>query len=74
MRLLRRTIYLHLTRTMRFPQISEGFAAMLSILRFLRSWQRRNAAWCELSRLGDRELADIGISRSDVPRVASETR
>ena len=26
----------------------------------------------ELSRLGDRELADIGISRSDIPRIAWE--
>ena len=29
-----------------------------------------NRSLNELSRLGDRELADIGISRCDIPRVA----
>ena len=33
-------------------------------------WKRYNQSLSELSRLGDRELADIGISRSDIQRVA----
>jgi uncharacterized protein YjiS (DUF1127 family) len=33
-------------------------------------WKRYNQSLSELSRLGDRELADIGISRSDIARVA----
>lgn len=41
-----------------------------SLIRFLREWKRYNQSLNELSRLGDRELADIGISRSDIPRVA----
>jgi uncharacterized protein YjiS (DUF1127 family) len=41
-----------------------------SIVRFVRQWNRYNQSLTELSRLGDRELADIGISRSDIPRVA----
>ena len=41
-----------------------------NILRALRSWRRFNASLRELNRMGDRELADIGISRSDIPRVA----
>jgi uncharacterized protein YjiS (DUF1127 family) len=41
-----------------------------SIVRALRSWRRFNANLRELNSLGDRELADIGISRSDIPRVA----
>jgi uncharacterized protein YjiS (DUF1127 family) len=41
-----------------------------NIVRALRSWRKFNASMRELSRLGDRELADIGISRSDIPRVA----
>ncbi len=41
-----------------------------SVLQFLQSWKRYNASLRELSQLGDRELADIGISRSDIPRVA----
>lgn len=45
---------------------------LLSILHFLRSWRRYNQNLNELSRLGDRELADIGITRSDIPRLAWE--
>jgi uncharacterized protein YjiS (DUF1127 family) len=41
-----------------------------SLIRFLREWRRYNQSLNELSRLGDRELADIGISRSDIARVA----
>ena len=36
----------------------------------LRQWRRYNQSLRELNRLGDRELADIGISRGDIPRVA----
>ena len=36
-------------------------------------WRRYNRSLSELSRLGDRELADIGISRGDIPRVAWES-
>jgi uncharacterized protein YjiS (DUF1127 family) len=43
---------------------------LLSILGFIQSWKRYNASLRELSQLGDRELADIGISRSDIPRIA----
>lgn len=41
-----------------------------SIVRFIREYRRYNQSLNELSRLGDRELADIGISRSDIQRVA----
>jgi len=41
-----------------------------SIVRFVREWKRYNDSVRELSRLGDRDLADIGISRSDIERVA----
>ena len=39
-------------------------------VRMVRAWKRYNQSLSELNRLGDRELADIGISRSDIPRVA----
>lgn len=42
------------------------------VIRFLRSWRRYNRSVQELSRLGDRELADIGVCRVDIPRVAWE--
>jgi uncharacterized protein YjiS (DUF1127 family) len=41
-----------------------------AIVRLVREWKRYNQSLSELNRLGDRELADIGISRSDIPRVA----
>ena len=41
-----------------------------ALVRFIQQWKRYNRSMSELSRLGDRELADIGISRSDIPRLA----
>jgi uncharacterized protein YjiS (DUF1127 family) len=41
-----------------------------NLVRLIREWKRYNQSLSELSRLGDRELADIGISRSDIQRVA----
>ncbi len=41
-----------------------------TIIRFIHQWKRYNRSLNELSRLGDRELADIGISRSDIQAVA----
>ena len=41
-----------------------------TIVRFVQTWKRYNASLRELSQLGDRELADIGITRSDIARVA----
>jgi uncharacterized protein YjiS (DUF1127 family) len=43
---------------------------LVAVLNFLRSWRRYNASLRELNSLGDRELADIGITRSDIPRIA----
>ncbi|HKT20614.1 MAG TPA: DUF1127 domain-containing protein [Stellaceae bacterium] len=34
-------------------------------------WRRRQAAYDELNSLDDRSLADIGISRSDIPYLFS---
>ena len=41
-----------------------------NLVRLVREWKRYNRSLSELNRLGDRELADIGISRSDIQRVA----
>jgi uncharacterized protein YjiS (DUF1127 family) len=35
-------------------------------------WRRRRQAFAELSALDDRSLADIGISRSEIPYVLSD--
>jgi uncharacterized protein YjiS (DUF1127 family) len=45
---------------------------LLSIIRFLHAWMRYGSAVQELASLSDRELADIGITRSDIPRLAWE--
>ena len=47
-----------------------GTVMLAHIVRLFREWKRYNRSLSELNRLGDRELADIGISRSDIPRVA----
>jgi uncharacterized protein YjiS (DUF1127 family) len=41
-----------------------------NIVRLIVDYRRYNKSLKELNRLGDRELADIGISRSEIPRVA----
>jgi uncharacterized protein YjiS (DUF1127 family) len=38
----------------------------------LRVWRRYSESLRELNRLDDRELADIGITRCDVQRIAWE--
>jgi uncharacterized protein YjiS (DUF1127 family) len=44
---------------------------MLSpIIQFIRDWQRYGRDVQELSHLSDRELADIGITRCDIRRIA----
>ena len=44
---------------------------MLSpIIRFIQHWKRYGRVVQELSRFSDRELADIGIARCDIDRIA----
>jgi uncharacterized protein YjiS (DUF1127 family) len=43
------------------------------LINAFQQWRRYNRSLSELNRLGDRELADIGISRADIPRVAWES-
>ena len=45
---------------------------LLSIVRLLHAWKRYGVAMQELSHLSDRELADIGITRGDIQRIAWE--
>ena len=39
-------------------------------IRLVRSWWRYNESVRELARLSDRELADIGVSRSEIGTIA----
>ena len=43
---------------------------LTTIVRLIRQWKSYNRSLNELSRLGDRELADSGIRRSAIHRVA----
>ena len=42
------------------------------LVRLLRGWRRYSECLRELNRLDDRELADIGITRCDIQRIAWE--
>ncbi|WP_309242754.1 DUF1127 domain-containing protein [Lichenibacterium dinghuense] len=42
------------------------------MLNFIASWRREREAIRELSRLSDRELADLGLCRSDIRGVVEE--
>ncbi len=50
---------------------STGTAMVLThIVRLLRMWRRYERSVRELSQLGDRELADIGLTRAEIPAAA----
>ena len=56
------------------PEIKRLTTMFLThVVSIYRQWRRYNNALRELNRLGDRELADIGINRGDIPRVAWES-
>jgi|UniRef100_Q07MJ5 uncharacterized protein YjiS (DUF1127 family) len=44
---------------------------LVSLIRMIRQFRDYQRNVSELSQLSDRELADIGLDRSDIPRVAS---
>jgi uncharacterized protein YjiS (DUF1127 family) len=45
---------------------------LASIARRYLAWREQAEMRRELSNLSDRELADIGISRSDIPQIVSQ--
>jgi uncharacterized protein YjiS (DUF1127 family) len=57
-----------------FPRYFRRITSMLltNLVRLYRRWRRYDASLRELSRLGDRELADIGINRSEITHIAWE--
>ena len=42
----------------------------MNLIRNYRNWRRYRETVSELSRLSNRELADLGITRGDIRRVA----
>jgi len=43
-----------------------------NVVRNLRSWRKYNVTRNELMRLSEHELADLGISRTEIDRVARQ--
>jgi uncharacterized protein YjiS (DUF1127 family) len=43
---------------------------LAKLIRLYRAWRNYERSVSELNRLDDRELADIGISRAEIPAVA----
>ena len=64
--------YVPSIKTGDFPLPLKGLTTMFlsQLVGVFRQWRRYNQSLRELNRLGDRELADIGITRGDIPRVA----
>ena len=44
---------------------------LLSLIRMIQAFRDYQRNVSELSQLSDRELADIGLDRADIPRVAA---
>ncbi len=44
---------------------------LVSIIRMVQAYRDHRRNLRELSQLSDRELSDIGLDRSDIPRVAA---
>jgi len=42
----------------------------MNLIRNYRNWREYRSTISELSRLSNRELSDLGITRSDIPFVA----
>ena len=42
----------------------------MNLARSFQSWRRYRQTTAELNRLTQRELADLGLSRADIPAVA----
>ncbi len=44
---------------------------LLAFIRMIQAFREYQRNMSELNQLSDRELADIGLDRSDIPRVAA---
>ena len=68
------TLYIHFNDKA-FPQElnrkTRRLIMLLSLIRMIQAFRDYQRNVSELSQLSDRELADIGLDRSDIPRVAA---
>ena len=47
---------------------------IMGLIRNYREWRRTRETVSELNRLSNRELQDLGISRSEIPYIARQAR
>jgi uncharacterized protein YjiS (DUF1127 family) len=50
----------------------KGKGADMNLVRSYGNWRRYRETCSELNKLTSRELSDLGIARSDIPRLARE--
>ena len=66
--------YIHFNddaRTEELNRVYKEITMLLSLIRMIQAFRDYQRNVDELSQLSDRELADIGLDRSDIPRVAA---
>ena len=74
--LLRRSTwpYIHFNDDAFLQELNRNYketTMLLSLIRMIQAFRDYQRNVSELSQLSDRELADIGLDRSDIPRVAA---
>jgi uncharacterized protein YjiS (DUF1127 family) len=68
--------YIHSNDEAFLQELNRNFketTMLLSLIRMIQAFRDYQRNVSELSQLSDRELADIGLDRSDIPRVAAGT-
>ena len=66
--------YIHFNDEAFLQELNRNFketTMLLSLIRMIQAFRDYQRNVSELSQLSDRELADIGLDRSDIPRVAA---
>ena len=69
-------IYIHFNDEASLQGLNRNYkeiTMLLSLIRMIQAFRDYQRNVSELSQLSDRELADIGLDRSDIPRVAAGT-
>jgi len=70
----RNPLYIHFNEEASIQELNQDFketTMLLSLIRMIQAFRDYQRNVSELSQLSDRELADIGLDRSDIPRVAA---
>ena len=68
------SLYIHFNDEALFQELNRKtrrLIMLLSLIRMIQAFRDYQRNVSELSQLSDRELADIGLDRSDIPRVAA---